>query len=133
MNQPNSESASETYEKERLKTLETRIEQLGEKATQLLLFLSFALVVAAILETQGCKLGPCQTAFVTTAMRFWVGAIFTILLGILPVKEIREDCAGWYNFVRWAKFGLLWASIFSVFIGAIFFLFGIWRLGLGKW
>ncbi len=130
MSQPTSESANDT---ERLKALEKRIKQLGDKASQLLLFLSFALVVAALLETQGDRLGPCQTAFITTAMRFWVGAIFPILVSILPLKEIRENCTPWYNFVRWSKFGLLWAAIFSVFIGALFFLLGVWRLGLGKW
>ena len=115
--------------------LEERIKQLGDKASQLLLFLSFALVVAAILETQPeqSRLGPTQTAFVTVAIRFWVGAIFPILIGILPVKEIREDWTRWYNFVRLAKVCLLWTSIASVFIGAIFFLLGVWRLGLGRW
>jgi hypothetical protein len=133
MNHPISDSANCTHEKERLKALEKRIKQLGDKASQLLLFLSFALVVAALLETQGDKLGSCQTAFVTTSMRFWVGAIFPILIAILPVKEIRENCTRWYNSVRWFKFGLLWAAIFSVSIGGIFFLLGVWRLGLGKW
>jgi hypothetical protein len=133
MSQPTSEPANDSYEKERLNALQKRIEQLGDKASQLLLFLSFALVVAAILETQGDRLGPCQTVFLTTAMRFWVGAIFPILLGVLPLKEIRENCTRWYNLVRWTKFGLLWAAISSVFIGAILFLLGVWRLGLGKW
>lgn len=114
----------------RLKNLRSRIKQLGDKATQLLTFLSFALVVAAILETQGQKLGPCQTTLMTFAMRCWAGAIFPILIGILPVKEINEDSVKWYNFVRWAKFALLWVAIIAISVGAGFFVCAIWRLGM---
>jgi hypothetical protein len=118
---------------EKLKALEDRIEQLGSKASQLLLFLSFALVVAAILETQGNKLGPHQTTFMTIAMRFWAGAIFPILIGILPAKEIKENNTRWYSFVRWSNFTLLCIAVFGVFVGAVFFLLGIWRIGPQSW
>ena len=128
MCQPNLQSADD-----RLEHLEKRIKQLGDKASQLLLFLSFALVVAAILETQGNKFGPCQTMLLTFAMRCWAGAIFPILVGVLPVKEIRERCEKWYSIVRWSKFALLWAAIICIIIGTIFFVCAIWRVGMVHW
>jgi hypothetical protein len=128
MCQPNTESSSE-----KLKHLEKRIKQLGDKANQLLLFLSFALVVAAILETTDDKLGTCQRMLLTFGMRCWAFAIFPILIGVLPVKEIRERCEKWYNIVRWSKFVLLWVAIFSIIIGTLFFMCAIWRVGMAKW
>src|SRR5208282_5186430 len=107
MSQPNPQPLSSDGSSDRLKHLEKRINQLNKKASQLLLFLSFALVVAAILETQGGELGSCQTMLLTFGMRFRVCAIFPILIGILPVIEIRECCEEWYNIVRWSKFALL--------------------------
>lgn len=118
---------------DRVKDLEDRIKQLSDKASQLLLFLSFALVVAALLETQGDRLGSSQTVFLTIGMRCWAAAIFPILIGILPMKEIRERSEQWYNIVRWSKFTFLWIAICGIFLGAIFFLGAIWRLGMNKW
>jgi hypothetical protein len=133
MCQPNPASSDVDRSNEKLRQLEGRIKQLGDKASQLLLFLSFALVVAAILETQGKKLGFSQTMLMTFGMRCWVGAIFPILIGVLPLKEIREGCARWYNIVRWSKFALLWAAICCIIIGAIFFLCAIWWLGMSRY
>jgi len=133
MNQPTSESPITECADATLELLTKRIRELGDKANQLLLFLSFALVMAAILETQGHRLGSCQTAFVTIAMRCWVWAIIPIVISVLPLKELRESCTRWYNWVRWFKFVLLWVAILSVFLGTVFFLLGVWSLGLGKW
>jgi hypothetical protein len=94
-----------------LRSLEQRIKELNDKATQLLTFLSFALVVAAILETSsGNRLGVCQAILVTFAMRCWVFAIFPILVGILPVKAL-----------------LLCAAILLILFGTLFFLCAIWN------
>jgi hypothetical protein len=127
MRQPNPQSPGSDCSCDRLRDLEKRIKQLGDKASQLLLFLSFALVVAAILETQG-NLSPSQTMLITFGMRCWTGAIFPILISVLPVKEIREHSEKWYEIVRWSKFVLLWIAISCIFVGAIFFLCAIWRL-----
>lgn len=114
---------------ESLGGLEKRIEELNNKATQLLLFLSFALVVAAILETQGNKFGPSQTMLLTLGMRFWAVAIFPILIGVLPAKEIRPDRDRWYPLVCRSKFWLLWVAIVCIIIGTIFFACAIWQAG----
>jgi hypothetical protein len=128
MCQPNPASMED-----RLKHLEDRIKELNEKASQLLLFLSFALVVAAILETQGDKLGHCQTTFLTFGMRCWAVAIFPILIGVLPVKEIRERDEKWYSSVQWFKFAMLGVAIVCIMIGTLFFVCAIWRIGLVSW
>ena len=65
-----------------------RIAELNHKATQLLTFLSFALVAAILLETaQVNVLTACQKIAVKWSLRFWVFSIFPILLIVLPVKE----------------------------------------------
>lgn len=133
MGEPSPQSAADESADCTLAHLEERIKQLGDKADQLLLFLSFALVVAAILKTQGDKLGPCQGALLTFGMRCWVGAIFPVLISVLPAKEIRERSPKWYNIVRWSKFVLLWLAICWIFLGAIFCLCAIWSLGMHKW
>jgi membrane protease YdiL (CAAX protease family) len=129
MRGPNAESSED-----RLRRLEDRIKQLGDKANQLLIFLSFALVVAVILGTQGNKqLGPRQAMLLIIGMRFWASALFPILISVLPLKEIREGSEKWYSAVRWIKFWLLWPAIVCIFIGTIFFVCAIWRVGVVQW
>jgi hypothetical protein len=36
-------------------------------------------------------------------MRWWVLAILPTVIGILPLKEIRENNRRWYGFLRWAE------------------------------
>jgi hypothetical protein len=118
----------------RLKHLQIRIKQLGDKATQLLLFLSFALVAAVLLETSNPHLlGRRQTTLLTFAMRCWAGAIFPILVGVLPVKELSDQSEEWYNIVRWSKFVLIWVSIILIILGTIFFVCAIWTVGMAQW
>lgn len=126
---PNFQAVTTVPEDERrLQALEARINELNHKATQLLTFLSFALVVAAILQTSsGSRLGICQTMSVTFAMRCWVVAIFPILIGILPVKEIRQGTVSWYRVVRYSKALLLCAAMLLIAIGTLFFLCAIWN------
>lgn len=53
--------------------IEKRIKDLNDKASQLLLFLSFALVAAILLETnqvQGHALTSCQSIAVKWSLRF---------------------------------------------------------------
>ena len=58
--------------------LKDRIKELNDKASQLLLFFSFAIVGAATLNSQAAR----------AAMRSWVGAVFIVLVALLPLKEI---------------------------------------------
>jgi len=114
-------------EKEIRDQLSERIKELGNKATQLLTFLSFALVVVVLLETsQVPVLGPCQKVALKWAMRFWVIAVFPILFNVLPLKEFRENDVCWYRRVRAAKVVLLWLAVLLIIAGGIAFLCTVW-------
>lgn len=98
-----------------------RISELNKKSTQILVFLSFALVVAATLRHDS-SLRPCQRAALDKATRWWTLAIFPTLVCMLPLKEIRESNLGWYRILRWLKFFVLWAAIVFISLGAFQFL-----------
>ncbi len=100
--------------------LESRIKELGDKSTQILIFLSFALVVVATLGSSP-NLGPGQKAAMGLAMRCWLKAVYPVLLAILPVKEFKEGSLRWYRFVRTAKVVLLWVAIILILVGALEF------------
>jgi hypothetical protein len=104
-----------------------RINELGDKATQLLTFLSFAMVAAILLETaQPPILEPHQKVAMRWAMRFWVLALFPILVNVFPVKDLKWGNAHWYDSARWVKFVLLWVSVFVIICGVVEFLRAIW-------
>jgi hypothetical protein len=105
--------------------LEKRIEELGAKSSQLLLFLSFAITAAAVLRSSQTPIGACQQAALTHAMRWWTGAVFPILIGILPVKEINWGSPLWYQIVRWLKFVFLWVAIVFIVFGAMQFYYAL--------
>ncbi len=105
---------------DKVKDLSERIKELGDKSTQLLTFLSFALAVAVLLWSSTVLCGSQKSSLVL-AMRWWVRAIFPILVGILPVKEFRENSLRWYSIVRWSKFVLLWVAVGFIFYGVILF------------
>src|SRR5215469_13243598 len=92
------------------KDITDRIKELGEKSTQILIFLSFAIVAAATLSTVP-GLAPSQQLTLKSAIQWWVVAIFPVLLGIAPLKEMAWQRPGWYCFVRWLKVGLLWLAL----------------------
>lgn len=99
-----------------------RLNELNSKATQLLTFLSFAMVAAILLETsQVLVLTACQKVAVNWSLRFWVLSLFPILLIVLPVQEIVPR-----NRARWSKVILLGLAVLLVICGAIAFLCAIW-------
>lgn len=107
--------------------LSNRIKELGDKSTQILIFLSFA-ITAVVLLRDSRYLEPNQRDTLTYALWFWVGAIFPVLFGILPLKEFVEWLCGdktrwpfWYRKIRTFKFVLLWLATALVFLGAIAF------------
>lgn len=108
--------------------MERRIRELGQKATQLLTFLSFALVAAILLESgPSTLLSSCQRVAVKWSLRFWVVSLFPILLSVLPIKEFREEDETWYRRVRGFKVLLLWIAVTLLIIpGAIALLCAIW-------
>lgn len=110
---------------EKQEALQCRIKELGEKSTQVLTFLSFA-IAAVVLLGYGpdSPSHPELSAKVVQSgtLRLWVLAIFPVVAGILPLKEFRRDNPRWYRIVRWFKFWLLWAAIVYIVLGAVQFL-----------
>lgn len=98
-----------------------RITELNKKSTQILVFLSFALVVAATLRHDS-SLRSSQRTALDEATRWWTLAIFPTLVCMLPLKEIHESSLCWYQFLRWLKFSVLWAAIVFISLGAFQFL-----------
>ena len=97
---------------------DTRINELGNKSTQLLLFLSFAIVGAATLNSHEL---PVDSALVRAAMSWWVIAVFPVLLGVAPVKDLKWKDVHWYRVMAWVKCVLLWAAVVLSIGGAIQF------------
>ncbi len=97
----------------------TRINELGNKSTQLLLFLTFAILGAATLMT---KDGAAQERLVRAAAWWWMWAVFPVLLGVLPVKDFNWNNRKWYRFLVYAKCLFLWTSVILSGVGVIQFL-----------
>jgi len=117
-------------EAERTKALLERIEQLGNKSTQVLLFLSFAFVAVVTLKSD--HITENQKESLTFAMRWWVRALLPILLGILPVRDLVDyaKCKdGWYELIRWSKVALLIGAVILILFGAWYFGCAIWPVG----
>ncbi len=102
-----------------LDALEARIRELGDKSTNLLLFMSFAIVGAASLKYDQL---PVDSGLVRSAMRWWILAVSPVLLGVLPVKELRLNNRRWYSIAVWTKILVLWTAVALSLAGAIQFL-----------
>lgn len=99
-----------------------RLGELNQKATQLLTFLSFALVAVILLETsQVSVLSACQKIAVKWSLRLWVFSLFPILLIVLPIQEVVP-----HNHARWIKVILLCIAVLLIISGAVAFLCAIW-------
>ena len=107
------------FQKRELKDFDTRINELGNKSTQLLLFLSFAIVGAATLNSREL---PVNSALVRCAMWWWVIAVFPVLLGVAPVKDLNWKNHRWYRLMARVKCWLLWAAVLLSIAGAFQFL-----------
>lgn len=115
-------------ESQRTKDLLERIKQLGDKSTQLLLFLSFAFVAVVTLKSEH-RITDGQQRALTYAMRMWVLAIPLILLCVLPVRDRvdrAKDKVRWYELIRWCKVWLLRAAVVLIIVGAICLACGVW-------
>jgi hypothetical protein len=114
--------STELTDKERLNFLATRLGELNNTASQILIFLSFAIVAAVTFLTLN-PLTPSSAAKteIHRALRWWIGAIFPTVVGILPLKEIRDQDVRWYRVLLWVRFVLMWSAIICIFIGAIAF------------
>jgi hypothetical protein len=111
--------SGEGTEKERLNFLPTRLGELNNTASQVLIFLSFAIVAGVTFLTLNPV--PATKSAIHGALRWWIGAIFPTVFGILPLKEIRDRDVRWYRALLWVRFVLMWLAIVCIFIGAIWF------------
>jgi hypothetical protein len=111
--------SGEGSEKERLDFLATRLRELNNTASQVLIFLSFAIVAGVTFLT--LNPGPAAKGAIHGALRWWIGAIFPTVIGILPLKEIRDRDVLWYRSLLWVRFLLMWSAIICIFVGAIWF------------
>jgi hypothetical protein len=103
----------------KVERVSSRIDELNQKCTQVLIFLSFA-IVAVALSSQSPLLE--NASLLDKALMRWTVAMFPTVLGILPLKDFCEDRLRWYSFVRWLKVVLLWLAVPCVFWGAIDFI-----------
>jgi len=103
-----------------LNELRKRIEELNHRSAQLLIFLSFG-IAATVLLWSSDLLNALQQDLLISAMRLWVLAILPAVIGILPLKEIRENNHSWYSLLRWFKFVLLWLVIICIVVGTTYF------------
>ncbi|MGA2845784.1 MAG: hypothetical protein ABSF68_10220 [Candidatus Acidiferrales bacterium] len=106
-------------ERHDLTHLAFRLQELNNTATQVLLFLSFA-IVAGVTYLASSLDAPRKLAL-QSSLRWWVFAIFPTVAVILPLKEISDDSIRWFRFLLWVRFFLLWAAIVCIFVGAIQF------------
>jgi hypothetical protein len=100
-----------------------RIDELNGKATQILLFLSFAMISVATLENakEIMALHPTWLCLLDNSFFWWKVALIPTLICILPVKGLRFENEVWYQFLVKFKGVLLWASISLVGLGIYFF------------
>jgi hypothetical protein len=96
-----------------------RLQELNNTASQILVFLSFAIVAGVTFMTPSMDVSR-RTA-VHWALRWWIGAIFPTVIGIIPLKEVRDRDLFWYRFLVRMRLVLMWAAIICIFIGAIEF------------
>lgn len=109
------------------KVLEVRIKELGDKATQLLTFLSFAIAAALVLASSNpVGRGAYQKLSLQLAIRCWVFAFVPILLNVLPVKEILGKTTAGLERIRTGKVLLLWVAVALILAGAGAFLCAMW-------
>src|ERR1700723_1711084 len=109
-------ASAEGTEKEQLNFLATRLGELNNTASQVLIFLSFAIVAAVTFLA--VNPGPAAKGAIHWALRWW---IFPTVIGILPLKEIRDRDVLWYRALLWVRFVLMWSAIACIFVGAIWF------------
>jgi hypothetical protein len=105
--------------REKITHIEQRLNELSNTSSQILIFLSFAIVAGVTFFSPGLE-APRRIAL-SGALRWWTGAIFPTVMGIIPLKVIANDSLAWYTFILWLRYVLLWCAIICIFIGALWF------------
>lgn len=115
----------ETLDSFGVSTLENRIRELNDKATQILTALSFA-IAAAVLLKDSPTLTPGEHIALRWSLRFWVLGLFPVLAMIPAVKEFQDGNSSWYRTIRNTKATFLWIAVALISCGAIAFLCAVW-------
>jgi hypothetical protein len=108
----------------KLKAVSERIKELGDKSSQMLLFLSFAIVVVILRqggESSQQSLSIVQGHGLHVALWSWVLAIFPVALCILPLKEHRWNDPEWYEKVHKFKVRMLRLAVLLTVVGTLAF------------
>jgi hypothetical protein len=100
-----------------IEEISNRINELGTKSTQVLLFLSFAMLSVATLET----ITNAPTAALNNALWWWKLALLPVLVNILPMKDIRWKSLAWYKFIQRSRVFLLWLTVILIIFGVCSF------------
>jgi hypothetical protein len=102
---------------DKIEEISKRINELGNKSTQVLLFLSFAMVSVAALET----VKDAQIVALNNALWWWKCALLPILVGILPMKEFCWKSQRWYRVIWGTRVVVLWLAVLLIVIGVVSF------------
>ena len=105
--------------RQKLIQIAQHLAELTDSSSQVLIFLSFAIVAGVTFLTP--RLEASQRNAVNGALRWWIGAIFPTVLGIIPLKMVADESLPWFNFLMWMRHILLWCALICIFIGAIQF------------
>lgn len=111
------------WELNRNKDLVERIKRLGDKSTQLLLFLSFAFLAVITMRSEPA-ISAGQRQMLTYAMQWWERALWPILFGVLPVRDFADYAKRktlWYEIIRWSKVVLLIVAVVLILLGVTHF------------
>lgn len=103
----------------KLNFIAIRLKELNNTASQILIFLSFAIVAGVTVFTP--TLDMSRRTAVHLALRWWIGAIFPTVIGIIPMKEVRDKDVAWYRFLLRMRLLLMWSAIICIFLGAVEF------------
>lgn len=109
----------DTETEAKLSFIATRLRELNDTASQILIFLSFAIVAGVTFLTPAMDLS--HRVAVHLALRWWIAAIFPTVMGIIPLKEVKDEDLVWYRFLLRMRLLLMWSAIICIFIGAIEF------------
>ena len=107
-------------DREELDRIVTRLNELNNTSSQILIFLSFAIVAGVTYLTPSLESFPArrhQFGFALVDRR----NILPTVIGIAPLKEINDHNLRFHRFVMWMRFALMWSGIVCIFIGAIYF------------
>jgi len=105
--------------KEKLAHIAFRLTELNNTSSQILIFLSFAIVAAVTFLSPALE--ASHRSAVNGALHWWIAAIFPTVIGIIPLKELADESLPWYNFLLWMRYVLLWCDVICILIGAMQF------------